>query len=576
MLATPRRSAAALALVAVLVAGIACEAPRVADSRAGGPKLVVLLVADQMRGDFVERYGFQWTGGLRRLVDRGAWFSRAAYPYAATSTCVGHATISTGAVPATHGIVGNSWFDREAGRSTSCTGTSEATTISYGAPVGGGHSPSRLLVPTLSDELRAQKGKPGRVVTMSIKERTAIMFAGHRADAVLWFNGTAGNFVTSSAYTSAPVPFVAAALAKRPLSADHDKVWTPSLPAERYLYTDDGLGEKPAGYWTSRFPHELKGKGGTPDAQFYDAWANSPFADDYLGYLATEAVDALKLGQGETTDVLGVSFSVLDAVGHDFGPTSHEVQDVMVRLDRTIGSLLDHLDRTVGAGNYVVALAGDHGASPIPEQTVALGLGGGRLDVAEVRNAATNALAAAFDAGKAGKAGKYEVRFQGGELIFEPPVLEQLRQNRAAAGAVAAAVRAVPGVAAVYFGDDLPLAVAAGDPVARALLASRYPGRSGDMAVVPRPYWLFVTADGSPQPGSATSHGTPYAYDQRVPVVLFGARVKPGEYLQAATPADVAPTLAYLCGITLPRADGRVLAEAVEPSAGPAGGTRAR
>jgi len=568
MLATVRRFAAAFALFAVIVAGIACEAPRAVDPKAGGPKLVVLLMVDQMRGDFVDRYGFQWTSGLRRLVDQGAWYSRAAFPYATTVTCVGHATVSTGAVPATHGIVGNSWFDREAGRSTSCTGTSEATTISYGAPVGGGHSPWRLLVPTLSDELRAQKGTPGRVVTMSIKERTAIMMAGHQADAAVWFNGTAGNFVTSSVYTSAPVPFVAAAVAKRPLSADHGKVWTPTLPPQSYLYAEEGAGEKPGSYWTSRFPHELKGKSGAPDAQFYDAWANSPFADEYLGYLATEAVDALKLGQGDTTDFLGVSFSVLDAVGHDFGPTSHEAQDIMVRVDRTIGNLLAHLDRTVGAGNYVVALTGDHGASPIPEQAVALGLGGGRLDVAEVRNAATSALAAAFDAGKAGK---YELRFQGGELIFEPPVLEKLRQNRAAAGAVAAAVRAVPGVAAVYFGDDLPLAVAAGDPVARAVLASRYPGRSGDMTVVPRPYWLFVTADGSPQPGSATSHGTPYAYDQRVPVILFGAGIAPGEYLANATPADVAPTLAHLCGVTLPRADGRVLFEALAPARRAAG-----
>ncbi len=570
MLATTRRFAVVFALIAVLVAGIACEAPPAADSKAAGPKLVVLLVVDQLRGDYVERYGSQWTSGLRRLVDRGAWFSRAAFPYAATATCVGHATVSTGAVPATHGIVGNSWFDRAAGRSTSCTADPEAQTISYGEPVAGGHSPWRLLVPTLADELRAQQAAPGRVVAISMKERAAIMPAGHRADAVVWFNGTAGNFVTSSAYTTEKVPFVTDALARRPVTADHGKVWTRTLPESSYLYTDDGLGEKPGRYWTSRFPHELKGKDGAPDSQFYSTWSSSPFADEYLGYLAVSAVDALKLGQGETKDFLSISFSVLDAVGHNFGPTSHEAQDVMIRVDRTIGSLLDHLDRTVGAANYVVALAGDHGASPIPQQAAALGLGGGRLDVAEVRNAATNALTAALGRGK------YEVRFQGGELIFEAPVLARLRQNRAAVDAVLASVRAVPGVAAAYFGDDLPLAAAAGDPVARAMFASRHLERSGDLAVLAKPYWLFVTADGTPQPGSATGHGTAYAYDQRVPVILFGARIKPGEYLQAATPADIAPTLAYLCGVTLPRADGRVLAEAVEPAARAAGGVRAR
>lgn len=564
MSAPTRRLAAAFSVALLVPAAVAYAAP------APPPRLVVLLVVDQMRGDFVERYGFQWNAGLRRLVDEGAWFREAAYPYAVTSTCVGHATISTGAFPASHGIVGNSWFDRAAGRSTSCTADPAVTTISYGAPVSGGHSPWRLLVPTLSDELRAQQGTPGRVATISLKERTAIMMAGHRADAVMWFNATAGSFVTSSAYAAAPVSFVADALARRPIAADHGKVWTRTLPEPSYLYSDDGLGEKPGSYWSARFPHELKGKSGAPDGQFYDAWTKSPYADEYLGYLAVSAIDALKLGQGTTTDFLGVSFSVLDSVGHQFGPTSHEAQDVLVRLDRTIGGLLAHLDRTVGAGRYVVALAGDHGASPIPEQAAALGLGGGRLDVTGLREAVAAALETAVGPGK------YEARFQGAEFIFEPRVRDRMEHDRAVVEAVRAAVRAVPGVAAAYFVTDLPAAAAAGDPVARALLANNYPGRSGDLAVVPKPYWLFVTADGTPQPGSATSHGTPYGYDQRVPVILFGSGVKPGEYLSDATPADIAPTLARLCGITLARRDGRVLAEALSVREARAAGPRQR
>jgi predicted AlkP superfamily pyrophosphatase or phosphodiesterase len=552
---TVRRTLTALVLLSATASAQAAPAPP--------PKLVVVLMIDQMRGDYVDRYGSQWTGGLRRLMDEGAWFRLAAYPYATTVTCVGHATVSTGAYPSTHGIVGNSWFDRASGRGMACTADFSVKTVSYGGPVATGNSPSRLLVPTFSDELRAQSAAPGRTVTVSIKERTAIMLAGHRADAVSWFSATAGNFVTSSVYAGAPVPFMADALKARPVSADYGKVWTRSLPPERYLYSDDGLGEKPGSYWTSNFPHELKGQAGEPDLQFWDAWTSSPFSDDYLGYLAIASIDALKLGQGKTTDFLGVSFSALDAVGHDFGPTSHEVQDILIRVDRTIGAILAHLDRTVGAGRYVVALAADHGASMIPQQAAALGMDAGRLDVAGLRQTVQTALETALGPSQ------YSIRFQGGEVLLDAAVVEKLRIAPVAADKVLGAIRGVNGVAAAYLGSDLETHAAAGDPIARATLLSYYAGRSGDIIIVPKPYWLFVTADGTPQPGSATSHGTVYSYDQHVPLILFGAGIKPGEYLNAATPADIAPTLAFLEGVTLPRADGRVLAEALAPVAPP-------
>ena len=553
MTAAARRAAAAIVLVLTAAAAHAAPAPP--------PKLVVVIVVDQMRGDYIARYGSQWTGGLRRLVAGGAWFRRAAYPYLTTVTCVGHATVSTGAFPRTHGMVGNAWFDRDLGRSTGCTFDSGLTTISYASPVAGGEGPSRLRAATLSDELRAQMPVPARVVTMSIKERTAITLAGHRADAATWFNPAAGGFVTSSAYTSAPVPFVALFTKANPVTADLGKVWTRMLPAERYLFADAGRGEKPPAFWSAEFPHALKAKGEVPDAQFFEAWESSPFSDDYLGRLAIASVDALKLGQGTGTDFLGISFSALDLVGHDFGPTSHEVQDTLARLDRTIGALLDHLDRTAGAGNYVIALTADHGVAPIPEQAAAVGIDAGRLDGALVRQAAQTALASALGPGS------YVVRSQYSDLILETDVVEKLRRDPRALDEVLRALRAVPGVAAAFFAEQLDAHAAAGDGYARAALLSYYPGRSGDVIVMPQPYWFFVAADGTPQPGSATSHGTMYGYDQKVPILLFGKGVKPGEYARVVTPADIAPTLAYLCGVTLAHADGEVLGEALGPAA---------
>jgi hypothetical protein len=548
---TPTVRRAAAAVVLLLAAHAAHAAP------AAPPKLVVVIVVDQMRGDYIQRYGFQWTGGLRRLVDGGAWFRRAAYPYLTTVTCAGHATVSTGALPRTHGIVGNSWFDRELGRSVSCTADPKQTNISYSAPAAGGEGPWRLQTATLSDELRTQMPVPARVVTMSIKERTAIMLAGRRADAATWFNAGAGGFVTSSAYASAPVPFVTAFTKANPVTADFGKVWTRTLPEGQYLHADAGTGEKPAAYWSAEFPHALKAKGEAPDAQFFEAWEASPFSDDYLGRMAMASVDALKLGQGKGTDFVGISFSALDLVGHDFGPTSHEVQDTLVRLDRTIGALLAHLDRAVGAGNYVVAFTSDHGAAPIPEQAAAAALDAGRLDWVSVRQALQNALEAALGPGQ------YLVRGQYSDLILPPDVVEKLRRDPLAAREVVRAVRAVPGIAAAFYAEELDSHAAAGDPDARAARLGYYPGRSGDLIVMPRPYWFFVTADGSPQPGSATSHGTMYGYDQQVPIILLGRGIKPGEYARQVTPADIAPTLAYLCGVTLAHADGEVLSEAL-------------
>ena len=292
---------------------LAVVAPAASAAPGKPPKLVVVLVVDQMRGDYIDRYAFQWTGGLRRLVTEGAWFRRAAYPYLTTVTCVGHATISTGSFPRTHGIVGNSWFDREAGRTARCAEDPGASAVSYADAATGGVSAARLMATTLADELRSQLPGPTRVVTFSMKDRTAVMLAGRRADAATWFSPTARGFVTSSAFTAAPVPFVANALKARPVAVDFGTSWTRLLPVERYLYDDRGPGEKSSVGWTSEFPHVLKGSGDQPDPSFYTAWETSPFSDAYLGGLAVAAIDALKLGQGRGTDFLGISFSALDS-----------------------------------------------------------------------------------------------------------------------------------------------------------------------------------------------------------------------------------------------------------------------
>jgi predicted AlkP superfamily pyrophosphatase or phosphodiesterase len=267
-------------------------------------------------------------------------------------------------------------------------------------------------------------------------------------------------------------------------------------------------------------------------------------------------VDALKLGQGAATDYLAVSFSALDRIGHEFGPRSHEVQDILAHLDRTVGALLTHLDATVGQGNYLVALSADHGVAPIPEQLEAMNIPAGRIVLPDVMNAANKALKDAMGGGAPQVA-----RIVYNDLYFAPGDWPKVAAKPEAVRALLDAIRAVPGVARVLRGDELgDVSAAANDRVERAAELSYYPGRSGDLILVPRPYWLYAETAATK---TGTGHGTPYDYDQRVPVVLFGEGIRPGQYLEAAGPMDIAPTMAFLCGITLPAPDGRVLNEAL-------------
>ena len=541
------------ALCAAGLAGVALSGSLWATSAAvaARPRLLVLLSVDQMRADYVDRYGHQWTRGLRRLLDRGAWFSQAAYPYLNTVTCAGHATMGTGAFPATHGLILNQWWDRESGRSVACTSDPSAKLITYGEPAEGGESASRLEVLTFADELRAQSATPPRIVSLSGKARAAITLAGRRGDIVLWF-GDAGGWTTSTAFAGGRLPFLERYFAEHPVVEDFGKLWERLLPASAYLFDDAGEGERgPRGRAT--FPYALGVPGAAPDAAFYDSWERSPFFDAYLGRLAAATAAELGMGRGPGTDYLAVSFSALDSVGHAHGPRSHEVQDVLARLDRTIGQLLDDLDRLVGPEHYVAALTGDHGVSPIPEQMAAFGEKAGRLDIRELSAQVDAAIATHFGPGAYVAAWNYT------DLYFTTGTWDRLTATPAALGAVVRTLERTPGILRVLRADELRRTRTDDDPLARAAALSYRPGRSGDLIVVPRPYWITST--------SVATHGTGHRYDARVPVLLAGAGIRPGEYLAQASPADIAVTFAYLTGVTLSRPDGRVLGEALAPRA---------
>jgi len=559
-----RRATIAAAFLGIaFVRGVAPSDRAAAPKVPAAPKLVVLLVVDQMRGDYVDKFLRQWTAGLKRLVEEGAWFRDAAYPYAATETCVGHATISTGAFPATHGMVANAWWDRQDKNMVTCTEDPHpgVKNIGYaGATAKGADTAWRMAVPSFAEELKFQTSGGTRIVTFSLKARAAITMAGHRATAATWFDG--GAWVTSSAYGTQP--FVEEQAKSHPAKADFGKTWSLALPAGAYWYGEKSLGAVPPAGWDLMFPHLLGGKTGAggADDTFYGQWASSPYADTALTELAEKAVDALDLGKTSGTDFLAVSYSSVDYVGHEFGPRSREIQDILVRLDQDLGKLFRHLDRKVGRGNYVVALSADHGAGPIPEDMQTTGADAGVLHLPEVQERIEKALEP-FSYQKPAVA-----QTRGSDVYFAPGVYDKLRQDPVAFNSVRDAVLAQPGVAAVYRAEELRDRPARESPAQRAMAYSYFPGRSGDLFILPKPYWLM---DGTPlgtRRSYGAGHGEPYNYNQHVPVLLMGFGIQPGQYFQPITPADIAPTFAALCGITLASRDGHVLGEALKkPSA---------
>jgi predicted AlkP superfamily pyrophosphatase or phosphodiesterase len=528
------------------------------------PKLVVILVVDQMRADYVEHFRQQWTGGLARLVNEGAWFRQAAYPYETTVTCVGHTTISTGAFPATSGIVGNTWYERDeegGAKNVACTADSHVKDIGIGGETSGGDSPARLRVDTFSDALREQSGGGTRVVAFSLKARAAITLAGHRADAVAWHDARTGAWATSSFYGTAVPDFLTQYVTAHPVSADYGKTWTPLLPDSAYLYSDPNIdpldGRHAPNGWTTSFPHPLRGlpTDTVPGPAFYTQWDASPFSDAYMARMAGAAVDSLKLGQTASTDFLAVSFSALDEIGHGTGPHSREVQDILANLDRDLGELFTHLDAKVGRGNYVVAFSADHGVAPIPEQAQRDGLGGGRVSTAAIRRAINQLTGESI--GDANAVGA----FTDEDLSFTTAAYEKLRKKPEALDAILRVIESTPGVSRVFRPEELHPLPQTPDPILRAASLSYASGRSGDLIVALKPYWIFGETG-----AGGTTHGSANLYDQRVPLLFYGAGIHPGIFLSGASPADIAPTLAYLCGITLARVDGHLVTDAVTPN----------
>lgn len=480
------------------------------------PKLVVVIVVDQFRYDYLTRFGPEFKGGLKEMLEHGAVFTNANYEAAPTVTAVGHSTILSGAPPALSGIAGNTWYDRGIGKNV------QSITDDAAKPLGGattGASPRRMIVSTVGDELKIS-GKGGKVFGVSLKDRSAILPAGHMANGAFWFDGRSGNFVSSDYYFAAMPEW----------AAEYDS----KHPADKYA------GQQ---FMDVHLP--------ASGPQLYTALDASPFADDMVLDFALKLMTEEKLGQGPQTDLLSVSFSAVDYVGHNSGPDTPRMHEMILNVDRVVGELLRAAEAQAGQGNVLAVFTADHGVSPVPEENVARKMPGGRLNIQNERAAVEGALKAEFGEGNyiaaLGEMGFY--------LNLDP--IPGKKINRSDLERVAAAtLRQQPHVYRVYTRSEL-LALGIGDRIDQRVRNGFNAARSGDVIVVHDPYWITGGAGG-------TTHGSPFTYDTHVPVIFWGpaAKVKPGQYHRDTAVHDIAPTLATMLGVATPSGSiGRVLEE---------------
>ena len=525
---------------------------------------MLLIVVDQFRYDYLERFGDLFAaGGLRRLLREGASWTEANYDHVPTETAPGHATLMTGAWPAETGIISNEWYDRESNRRIA-NSFDPGVRLLGGGPSESASSPRNLLASTLGDELKLMTAGRAKVVGVSIKDRGAILPAGRMAAAAYWYSSQTGQFVSSTYYFDRLPDWVAAFGASRPADKFHGQTWDRLLDRKEYdlrAGQDDAPWERGNGKIPTTLPHKITGGEPGPGPAFYDAINYSPFSNDLLLSFAEEAVRHERLGEDADPDVLTVSFSANDLVGHRYGPYSHEAMDMTVRVDRHIERLLSFIDSRVGLRNTLVAFTADHGVAPYADHARQMRLPGGYVPISDLKTAVNNLLRVRF--GKAGgkdTTADYVLAYGNSMFYLNRVALERdgVRQEDAER-VVGEAALTIPGVSRFFTRTQLVSgAVSPADAVARRVLHGFNPRRSGDVVIIQEPFKYMTESS------YIAAHGTPYSYDTHVPVIVMGAGLAPGRYPEAASPADIAPTLARLLRVQPPsNAMGRVLAEAM-------------
>jgi hypothetical protein len=550
-----------LCLLAVVVPPVAFSlATPEADPRAKEPqtRLAVLVVFDQFRGDYLTRWDKLFgDGGFHRLEKDGAWFQNCHYPYAHTVTGAGHASLLTGCSPMKHGIVGNNWYDRAVAESVYCA-TSDRYQCVMSVQADGDErglkkrepagAPNRLLSPTLGDVLKEATGGKARVVALSLKDRSSVLPGGRKADVCYWFDTRTGTFVTSTYYRDAPHKWVKEFNAAGRADQWFDKPWTrlrPNLDYDRHSGKDDQAGEGKGVFQGRTFPHSMKGSLEKAGRLSREAMYNSPFGNELLLEFVKRAIDEEKLGTRATPDLLCISFSSNDPIGHCWGPDSQEVLDVTLRSDLVVKELLTCLDAKVGKDRYTLVLSADHGVCPLPEVVRIRGDKAGRIPPDALEESAEEFLDKTY--GKGDGKPRWIEKFINPWFYLNRPLLRDRGLKPAdVEEALAAWLKKQPGIQTAYTSAQLSKGTLKDDAIGEAVRRSYHPRRSGDVTLVVKQYYQIMPYL------TGTGHGTPHAYDTHVPLLVFGPGVRGGARRDHVTPQAAAAILAHALGIHPP------------------------
>ena len=504
------------------------------------PKLVVGIVVDQMRNDYIDRFWNKYgDDGFKRLVNNGYRFKNAHFNYVPTYTGPGHASVYTGTTPAIHGIVGNNWYDKTLDTSVYCA---EDTTVeSVGTLDNAGMmSPHRMIVTTIADENRLATQMRGKTIGIALKDRGAILPAGHTANAAFWFHGKdEGRWISSNFYMD-NLPQWVVDFNNSGTAESYFKTWNTLYPIETYVESGSDMNKFEGGYKgkeSATFPYDLQKL--RADNNNFELLKAVAFGNDLTTDFAIAAIEGEKLGQRDVTDFMTLSYSSTDYVGHNFGVNSKEIQDTYLRLDKNIAELLEYLDKTVGKDEYIVFLTADHAAVDVPAYLDSLKIPAGYFDSRSFRNNIDSLVQKEYGNKKLIK------NISNNQLFFNHQLLDEMNINiDDFQKKLATYIMEQDNIYRVYTREQI--LNGAYTKGMDALIKNGFNHkRSGDLIYVLDPAFISYSRTGS-------THGSSYMYDTHVPILFYGKGVKSGSSSRRSEIVDIAPTIAVMLGISFP------------------------
>lgn len=501
------------------------------------PKLVVGIVVDQMRWDYLYRYyeRYEAKGGFKRMLGQGFSYENTMIPYAPTVTGCGHACIYTGSVPAINGITGNQWWDKEKKRAVYCSEDKSVYTVGSDTKLGQ-MSPRNLLVSTIGDELRLATNFKSKVVGVSLKDRGSIIPAGHSANAAYWYDNNAGKWISSTYYMKELPAWVRSYNDLKPVDKYYEKGWSLLYPSNTYTQSTGDTMAYEARIFGKAFPYDMKELVGKD----YGKIATTPMGNSMTAEFAKLAIVGEQLGMDNITDLLTISFSSTDYIGHSFGPNSIEAEDGMLRLDKDLGSLLDYLDQKIGKGQYTVFLSADHGVAQIPEFLTENKLPAGRFYMANLVKTINSELKEKYKTGPLILSNdNYQLALDHSRIdsagINDSDLLAWLEKRLYQEPAID---RAFP----LEKLNTTPLPAT----IRKMINNGYYPRRSGDLQMILKPGYIDAYSS------TGTTHGIWNPYDAHIPLLWYGWGIKAGRSSKEVYMTDIAPTLAALLHIQMP------------------------